>query len=209
MQQAELVRQLQFENVTSYDQLPPAIVVGIIACVRSAFEGGVTDDDTRHHMQGDLITVYLDTNDTVVSFSSTMFGSPDSILNVKGISSEQGCYLSGATVAKESQGTGLYTAMNRERIAHALEKKLKVVFTRTQNPRVQAGIEAVLKEAVANGQITDYTLERSKVAGHYGAMLTKTKPEHSDISYDDLDYAAGDAYILVFTLKYPTVIEEK
>ncbi len=208
MQQAEL-QQLHFENVTSYNKLPPAIAMGIIACVNSAFEGGVTEDDTLHHMQGDLITVILDKHDKVLSFSSTMFGSPDQMFGVSGVSTEQGCYLAGATVAKESQGSGLYTAMNRERIGHALEKKLKVVFTRTQNPRVQAGIEAVLKETVDDGQITGYTLERSKVAGHYGSMLTKTKPEHPDISYDDLDYAAGDAYILVFNLHYPPATQEE
>ncbi len=200
---AGVERSVLFENVLDHTQIPPEIVQGIILCVRSAFEGGVTDEDTLHHIQGDVVSVHITDNGEVAAFSSTVIGSPKDILKLPDAPSEQGCYLAGATVAKEHQSSGLYKNMNRERIELAVAKKLPLVFTRTQNPRVQAGVESVLEKMKTDGRIVDFSFQRIKIPGYYGSMLTKTKPTHHGIEYTDLDYTVGDAYALIYTLTYP------
>lgn len=195
-------RSVIFEDVRNHTQIPPEIVHGIILCVRSAFEGGVTDEDTLHHIQGDVVSVHITTAGEVAAFSSTMIGSPKDILKLADASSEQGCYLAGATVAKDHQGSGLYKSMNRERIELAIARRLPLVFTRTQNPRVQAGVESVLQSMQEAGQLNGFSLQKIKIPGYYGTMLTKTKPTHHGIEYTELDYDAGDAYALIYTLVY-------
>lgn len=195
-------RSVLFENVQHHAQIPPEIVHGIIMCVRSAFEGGVTDEDTLHHIQGDVVSVHITTGGEVAAFSSTVIGSPKDILKLAEAPSEQGCYLAGATVAKEHQSTGLYKKMNQERIDLAVARRLPLVFTRTQNPRVQAGVESVLQSKQAEGVLSGFSLQKIKIPGYYGSMLTKTKPTHHGIEYTDLDYDAGDAYALIYTLVY-------
>lgn len=194
-----------FLEVKDHTQLPPLVVRGISNCVQSAFEGGVTQEDTYHHMQGDVVTIDVRKNgqeDEVLAFSSTSFGSPNDILKASDISDTQGCYLAGATVSKEAQSSGLYKKMNETRIGFALEKKLDLVFTRTQNPRVQSGIQAILQDMVEKGKIDSFYLERKLIKGCYGQMLTKTKPIDDKVSFDELDYENGDAYVLLFNIKH-------
>lgn len=192
-----------FKDIKSHTQLENIIVRGITACVQSAFEGGVTQEDTLHHMQGDVITVDIDRrSQDVLAFSSTSFCTPNQEFKTDNMSDEPGCYLAGATVRKEVQGSGLYKKMNETRIGFALDRKLKLVFTRTQNPRVQSGIETVLTEMKEQGKIADFELERILIPGCYGQMLTKTKPTDAKVSFDELNYEKGDAYVLLFNIKY-------
>jgi len=194
-----------FFAVEDHTQLPPLVVRGISQCVQSAFEGGVTQDDTYHHMRGDVVTIDVreggDEGD-ILAFSSTSFGSPNEILGATDISDVPGCYLAGATVSKEAQGSGLYKKMNQTRIGLALERGLGLVFTRTQNPRVQSGIQSVLAGLVEQGKLEGFSLERRLVKGCYGQMLTRTKPVDDKVSFGELDYEKGDAYVLLFRLEY-------
>lgn len=179
------------------------IVQAIVGCVRSAFEGGVTDDDALHHIQGDLVTVDIDVRTgKALAFSSTDFGTPNQIFDRQDISDDSGCYLAGATVAKEAQGMGLYKRMNEFRIREAIDRGMNLVFTRTQNPRVQAGIAATLSAFQNEGLISEYKMERILVPGCYGGQLTKTRPVDDEISFSELDYSKGDAYIILFRLQY-------
>lgn len=204
----ESIESLVFENIQDHTKLDTTIVQAIIGCVQSAFEGGVTDDDALQHIQGDLITVDLDRETgKALSFSSTEFGSPNQIFNQTIISDEEGCYLAGATVAKEAQGYGLYKKMNEYRIHKALNRGCKLLFTRTQNPRVQAGIEATLSTFQRQKLIFSYDMKRILVPGCYGSQLTKTKPVDDKISFSELDYDRGDAYIILFRLKYPPTLK--
>lgn len=197
-----------FEHIQDYSQLDTVLVQAIVACVMSAFEGGVTNEDALNHIKGDLITIDIDSRtEKALAFSSTNFDSPNNIFNRDDISDETGCYLAGATVAKEAQGLGLYKSMNELRISTAIEKGINLLFTRTQNPRVQAGIEAVLGVFQNSGIIRGYTVERILVPNCYGGQLTKNKPVDDQVSFGELNYEKGDAYILLFKLNYQPKLE--
>lgn len=200
----------QIENNTfeRYYSVKSAAELGVLAqaiaeCVSSAFQGGVTEEDTIQHMSGDIIMVQRN-SERVNAFSATVFGSPNEIFNSDSISDQRGAYFAAATVRKEAQGKGLYKAMNNERVMEAVDSGVPLIFTRTQNPRVQAGIEAVLGRFKDSGQITSFYTERIKVPGAYGRMLTKETPYSDSVNFDELDLEAGDAYILLFHIEYPT-----
>lgn len=195
------VKEHVFNDVNSYTQLDENIVNGILHCVP---DSGMrtTDEDTLHHIMGDIVTVYTDeTTQEVIAFSSTVFGSPNDLLDSQEISDKQGCYLAGATISKARQSTGFYKQMNESRINAALVRNLDLIFTRTQNPRVQSGIQAVLENMKEKGVISNYELERILMPGCYGHMLTEEKPHDDKVSFDELDYENGDAYVLLFSLQ--------
>jgi hypothetical protein len=177
---------------------------GVLDCIDSAFEGGVTREDALHHISGDLVTVVVDSEESVKGFSSTLFGSPKNILGTG--SEEIGCYLQGATVSKEAWGNGVYKQMNELRIREGIDAKLPLVFTRTQNPRVEKGILAVLEKFKKQNIIKDFQLNRIFVEGCYGTMLTKDEPilDSTDTgeAFKKLNFRAGDAYVLTFELEY-------
>lgn len=195
------VQEHVFTQVSSHEQLDPRIVKGILACVPGSGMN-TTDDDTLHHIQGDIVTVYTTQGNLehVIGFSSTVFGSPNEIFGTKEYSDTTGCYFAGATVLKEHQGTGFYKQMNERRLQFALERGVDLVYTRTQNPRVQAGIQFALDSAIASGEIESYDTDRILVPGCYGHMLTVEKPVGASIEFPDLDYEAGDAYVILFSI---------
>ncbi|MCD8507230.1 hypothetical protein LRY65_00245 [Candidatus Woesebacteria bacterium] len=202
MQQTEKITFERYYSVQSAEELG-ILAQSIAECVSSAFQGGVTEKDTREHISGDLIMVNRNA-ERVNAFSVIIFASPNEIFTSNSISNQKGAYFAAATVRKELQGLGLYKAMNNERILEAMNSHVPLIFTRTQNPRVQAGIEAVLSDYEASGYIASYSTKRMKVSGAYGQMLTKEKPFSDSVTFSDLDLEAGDAYILLFHIKYPT-----
>ncbi len=203
-QNREVIIRHTFESVQDYTQIDGVILEAIVSCVMSAFDNSVTYENTLKHIKGGLITADVDqATERVLAFSSTDFGSPNKLFQRDDISGEEGCYLAGATVAKDAQGLGLYKSMNELRISTAIKKGLSLIFTRTQNPRVQAGIESTLDTFQKEGSILGYTHERILIPGCYGSQLTKTKPVDNLISYDELNYEEGDAYILMFKLIIP------
>lgn len=191
-----------FEGVKDYTQLDPSIVQGILLCVPSSGMR-TTDEDTLHHISGDVVHVYTDSETKqVFAFSSTLFGSPNDIFKSEDISDAYGCYLAGATISKDRQSTGFYKKMNARRIGLAIERGMNLIFTRTQNPRVQSGIQSVLNEMQENGVIGGYEVQRILIPGCYGHMLTEEKPVDDKVSFGELDYDKGDAYVLLFPLQY-------
>lgn len=195
--------QILFKNVKEAHDVG-IYLNGILNCIDSAFEGGVTREDSLNHISGDIVTVLLDEEKNVRGFSSTVFGSPRQILGIG--SRKPGCYLQGATVSKEIWGSGAYKQMNELRIQQAILQHLPLVFTRTQNPRVERGVLAVLDKFKQKKLIKRYQLKRTLVRGCYGTMLTKDKPklDKSDTgkAFGKLDFEAGDAYVLEFRIRY-------
>ena len=188
----------EIPDVTSYEQLDPQIVQGIIKCVHASGMR-TSDQDVLDHINGDIVIVYQDVKtQDVIAFSSTSFISPNEHLKTDDISDEVGCYLVGATIAREWQGNSLYTRMNESRIGFGLERGLNLVFTQTQNRRVMHGIESVLKTNVEKGLIAGYQMAEPILRlGHYGRMLTEEMP----LRFDGLDYGKGDCYMLLFNLQ--------
>lgn len=190
-----------FEGITHHSQLAPRIVQGILDCV-NASGLDTTQEDILNHMAGDIVAVFEDPQtQRILGFSSTRFGSPREILESAEFPAVPGCYFSGATVVKEKQSNGLYRQMNARRIEHALRRGSEIVFTVTQNPRVESTIRSVLTELTQNGIIAGYAVDRTLIPGCYGKMLTREKPVDDQISYDELDYPKGDAYALFFSLQ--------
>ena len=199
---SESLEALTFWDINSFTQLDTEIVEGIVECV-AASGLTTTDEDTLNHIQGDLISVHKDKlTNRVVAFSSTLFGSPNDIFQSQDLSDTSGCYLAGATVAADQQGKGIYKYMNEQRVGVAIDQQLPMIYTRTQNPRVQAGIQSVLNGLTESGSIQGYTVERVLMKGCYGHQLTATKPFDDEISFEELDYDNGDAYVLMFNLSY-------
>lgn len=146
-----------------------------------------------------------------MGFNGIEFKSPQEVFGglneVRGLglslTGEQGVYFSGAAIDKNFQSAGLYKRMNEERIGEALKRGLKVIFTETQNPRVESGIIGTLTAMKHDGIITGYTMEeRGFLPGLYGRCLYMETPVDEKIQFDRLDYQAGDAYALIFHLEY-------
>ncbi len=189
-------------NVRSAEEFG-SMAHAIMACIASAFQGGVTEEDSREHMRGDLVLVHADhEGEKVDSFGAFKFGSPNEIFNRADFSDERGIYIAAVTVHQEAQGQGLYKAMNEEGLSEAVEQRYPLVFTRTQNPRVQAGVQSILHRFVQEKKIAGYTLEQRVLPGFYGQMLTKERQFARSVTFDELDAQAGDAYVLIFHLDY-------
>lgn len=193
----------QYRNITSHEDLPAHVVLGVETCVASAFGGGITTEDARHHMAGQQILVASASSAAeglyvVKGFSSTSITAPAEIFGDPNLSDEAGCYFAGAAICSTAQGTGLYHNLNQQRTTFALDHGVNTIFTRTQNPRVEEGITASLERLAQEGVISSYGLTRVISKGAYGKMLTATKPAGRRVSYDDLDYGQGDANILTW-----------
>lgn len=121
--------------------------------------------------------------------------------------------LTGAVLGMEEQKMGFYRALTRERIEYGLESATRIFKTRTQNPRVEAGICSVFKE-ITREMIKEvareipalplFDVQRRIVPSLYGRMLTATRPFSSDAEinahYEQLCYERGDAFELTFKI---------
>ncbi|MBI2102700.1 hypothetical protein HYT55_02585 [Candidatus Woesearchaeota archaeon] len=118
--------------------------------------------------------------------------------------------LTGAVLGKEEQRRGLYRALTRERIEYSLAFAGHTFKTRTQNPRVEAGICSVLEEITEENRrghrpLQSLMVTRESKPGLYGRMLTAKRPlssnEKLNAHYEQLCYERGDAFELTFSLK--------
>lgn len=195
----------EFRGVQSHNDLPDDVVLGLEDCISSAFDGGVTQEDAHGHMVGGQILVALANLDgkyAVAGFSSTTIDSPANVFNDPELEDKQGAYFAGAAIKKDLQSAGLYHTINRHRLGFVLEHDVDMIFTRTQNPRVQEGISGSLERFQQDGLIVVQGLQTIVKRGVYGKMLTKDKPEARQLSYDDdFDHANGDAKILTWKIR--------
>jgi hypothetical protein len=116
-------------------------------------------------------------------------------------------YMATAMIEPEYQGRGLYGRLNQRRFEVALEQRPEIIFTRTQNPRVERGMRKALDEKMQAGLIDGWKLTRIKKDKAYGQMLTPERVVVSDpetqAAFDLLVAEAGDAYLLIFEILYP------
>ncbi len=84
MQQIERNTFERYYSVKSAEELG-VLAQAIAECVSSAFQGGVTEEDTIQHMNGDIIMVQRN-SERVNAFSATVFGSPNDIFSIDSIS---------------------------------------------------------------------------------------------------------------------------
>lgn len=206
----EIIRTNRLENVVSSEdvRIGEATIQQILAC-RNTSGFVPTDADVRKHLKGDVLSIHYGENSKrVVGFDSIEFKSPkDGFEGIPGVNyafpEQMAVYFAGALVAGEAQKSGLYTTITQERVRRGLEKGLHLVFTETQNPNIEAGIKNTLEIMKSEGEIKDYSMnERVLLPNLYGRCMYKEIPTNEKISYDELNYNAGDAYALVFNLVY-------
>lgn len=194
----------EFENILNHNDLPPNTVPAIGDCVNSAFGGRITQEDALEHMSGDQILIATDRVNGfnhVHAFSATKINAPNLQFGDDRLSDEVGGYFAAAAVRKESQSHGLYLDLNEKRLSFVLKNGGKLVYTRTQNPRVEEGITHSVEKLISNGVIAGYEIGRVVFKGVYGKMLTATRPTSRHLSYDDIDYENGDAVMVTWRFK--------
>lgn len=192
-----------YEAVRKSSDLEDTLVAGLVRAVGLAF--GEAPSDTPEHLRGDqLVTAQNDANE-VLGFSVLNIGSPAKLLNNKVLPKETGGYFAAGVVAQPHQHHGIYRELNAFRLKEVRDRKLPLVFTRTQNPRVEEGMIRALAEEKKHG-VRVVGMQRILVPGFYGQQLANTRfqarSEKIQRHYDDLDLARGDAYILMFLLEY-------
>lgn len=190
-----------YRNIVIYTQLGD-LVNEIVQCIQNSFDMKMPVNEILPEIRGDYIWIWRNQDNRVVGFCSIIFGTPNDLIDDCVASNKSGCYLSAATITKDAQGNGLYKQMTRTRLEIAIEAGLDLIFTQTQNPRIEEGIMSALNEQIEKGSIHQFTIERVLMKGAYGRMLTEEIPKARFIKYSDLDYQNGDAYILLFHLKY-------
>ncbi len=187
-----------YSAVTSYKELFH-LYPQITECIQSAFGGSIDISDLRHHIKGDMIILARDKNSgQVIGFSSTEISSPRSLFLRNDLPEDLGCYMAAATVKKETQKLNIYTNMTMLRLNFAIEKGIKLLFTRTQNPRVEETLTLLLDKTIGKGK---YSVSRIYVPNCYKKMLTEDEPIGKYLTYrTEINYDNGDAYIIFFTI---------
>lgn len=189
------------EGVLDYqDQRLRPYVPALVTCIRSGFGQPEFDEqDIRNHLGGDVV-ILAHAQGILAGYASTNFNESPRQKFGKHFSGSSGAYFSAGVVAREYQHQGLYGQLNKLRVNEVMKHDQKLIFTRTQNPFVEAGIKSALEYAGITPQIN-----RSLVSNCYGHMLTASQPIHRDRAlmrhYAQLDYGAGDAFVLIFDLR--------
>lgn len=202
----KLVTTLVLEGVKDWQdsRINPEWIDQILLCRNSS--GFIpTDDDVRRHLHGDVLTIGF-RDGTVVGFNSIEFRSPKDVwgglIPEFPFSTDGGVYFAGALIDGSAQNSGFYRRMNEERVMNGVRKGMSLVFTETQNPNVEAGMQSTMELMKSGGTIQDYTMDdRLLLPGLYGRCMYAEIPKNARISYGALNYQAGDAYALVFHLK--------
>lgn len=190
-----------YKSYNSVSEIPKNLLKGAVSCAQDAFGHSMGEAEVVEHLDGDILLIVE--RGHVVGFATTRNASPAAMFPKEFVGSESGLYLAGAVVRKEYQGRGLYKELNRIRIGQAMTSGTELIFTRTQNPRVETGMRSVLEEYEEQGYIKGFFLERKKQPGAYGRMLTEQKPVVPEGSpYEDLNYEQGDAFIITIRLRY-------
>lgn len=196
-----------YEGIQNYQQLPGEVVDGVAQAIGSAFDGNIKPEDAREHMAGGQVLVArfskeAHSSGVVAGFTSSTIATPKETFSNRELSDETGLYFAGAAIHKDAQRGGLYDEFNRRRLGYALGSGVRMLFTRTQNPRVEEGIEKLLQYAVIRKDLSSYrALDRVTCEGVYPGMLTGVKPQGRYVRYDDISYPRGDAFILSWAIE--------
>lgn len=193
----------EYREIKTHRDLPPEIVKGIGACCLSAFGDHMDEDDIINHMSGDLIiTIHdADQDNQVVAFGAASLLSPFEKFGDERLSREVGCYFAAAAIAGDQQGRGLYHILNERRMQLVIQKDTPTVYTQTQNPRVQEGITNSIRRLEPTTGMSIGSIDRIVRPAIYGRMLTHAQPVAKILTYDDINYARGDAAIITWNLE--------
>jgi hypothetical protein len=171
----------------------------MVETANSAF-GYVSKEETQHHlnhMVGNQVLVAANHTDLkVVGWSAVTLISPEEEFQDKELYSDEGLYIAAVAVHRLAQGRGLSSTFHDINLTFGLDREQPFAFTRTQNPRVEAGITHAVDRLVETGAIGGYSLSRIVREGVYGKMLTSDQPSSNNLEYNDIDYDRGDAAVI-------------
>lgn len=192
----------EYKEIKTHTDLPPNIVREIGACCLKAFGDHMDEQDIINHTTGDLVVTVHDAHqdDRVVAFGAADLLSPYEKFEDERLSREIGCYFAAAAIAGDQQGRGLYHILNERRMQLAIQNNSPMIYTQTQNPRVQEGITNSIRRLEPTTGVGIGSISRIVRSGIYGGMLTHTQPMAKNLSYDDINYARGDAAIITWSL---------
>lgn len=193
----------EYKEIRTHKDLPVDVVRGIGACCMRAFGDQMDEDDIINHTSGDLIiTVHdADQDDQVVAFGAASLISPFEKFEDERLSKEVGCYFAAAAVSGDLQGRGLYHILNERRMQLAIQNDSPTIYTQTQNPRVQEGITNSIRRLEPTTGVGISSIDRIVRPAIYGRMLTHAQPMAKNLSYEDINYARGDAAIIIWKLE--------
>jgi ribosomal protein S18 acetylase RimI-like enzyme len=142
------------------------------------------------HIYGHHVTVFRDGAGHIVGFGSTQVHGSE-------------FYLSGIAVAKEYQGSGIAGEIMRAELGDMVRGHYETLTMRTQNELVERATVAQLQALVRSGEIAGFELERQPLPGLYGRQLAEDMPPPTPGGpYAGLNREAGDAYRLIFKIRY-------
>jgi len=177
-------------STASKDYIP-----GIVRCAQDAFGKTMQEKEVIEHLGGFLI-VAVD-NEDVIAFCVSKTGTFNEVLSLSQVSDMPTVHLVGAAVRSDYQGQGVYKNLNVARLGNAISARIPLIYTRTQNPGVEAGLSATLQNMREQGLIKRFFVTRDKEDGVYGRLLTPNKPSIPPNSpYNELNYDRGDAFHL-------------
>lgn len=169
-------------------------------CVESAFGRSFDEATIKKRLEADVVILGLNTFDKVVGFATLQYTKPASINMSHLPYGEAVALFDAAAIHQSYQGCGIYKQFNRLRLENVLEKRIKHILARTQNPRVEAGIQSVLTEYAEQDRLR-YTFERIHTPHVYGMRLTKQKLETKNTVFDYINIDEGDAFLLSFKIE--------
>jgi hypothetical protein len=193
----------EFRDLQGDDQLPSELIEGAKFCADSAFGRIVGTDALSRSITGDQVIIAEDVllrRGQVTGFSNARIISPREQFEDDSFSDEPGLYLAGSAIRAEAQSSGLYRLLLQRRLKLAQELNLNTIFTTSQNPRVQEAVTKSLEELVIQEELRGFKLGSVMVKGFYGRMITAREPKARETTFSELDYAAGDAFRLIWDL---------
>ena len=185
--------------------------IKIEECINKAFGQEMPKDEVSKAIKGALVVIAQD-GEQVVGFASLKYGKLDDgqryLVRNRVKRGNLAYSLDAGVVDRNHQGIGIYENLNRYRMQHVIDDKSPVVFTTTQNPKVEKGVVKILNEYIKQGLLIAYETHHYKLLGFYGRRLTNYPIDTKDTPYNELNIAAGDAFIIAFFLKYPNGVNQ-
>ena len=166
----------------------------VVRISKGAFAPVISEDEVKNLIVGNslLLVAYHADNMQRVGFAASHY-------------EKDTCYFSSAAILKSEQRNGLYQTFNRWRISEGLGNGFSTFTVTTQNPKVEKGITSAMNAFLEKGIIEGYSVQRDRILGYYGRMITTEVPRSSTESvnrmFSYLDYNRGDAFYISFSVK--------
>jgi GNAT superfamily N-acetyltransferase len=193
---------MKIEAINNAAELSQKTKDAIVKCGLEAFGVGMTRSEVLEHVRGRMALV-TDDSGKVISFGATETASPRARLKSADLPDTQGLYLGGIAVRKRYRRQGISERVIRALSQEMIDKRLKMLFVRTQNPAVERSITSVLEDLKQEGKIAGYSLSRrSVVQGVYGRQLAELDYMPVQSPYASLNMKRGDLFVLLFNIMH-------